>query len=153
MATTDLFELLYREPRLVGFTNLFQDLDRLMTAKMASYPPYNIEKEGDNAYRIVVAVAGLRQEDLEISTHKQYLTIRTSDKMTMADRKFLHKGIADRHFELNFRLEDSVEVVEANLNDGLLVIRLEQHIPEEAKPKVIPIGGPESPPRLSVVKD
>lgn len=149
---SDLFDFVFREPRLIGFNNLFQDLDRLMTAKMSTYPPYNIEKEGDSAYRIVVAVAGVKPDDLEIVTHKQNLIIRTKEGQGVDDRKFLHKGIADRRFELAFRLADNVEIVEADLSDGLLSVRLEQHVPEEAKPKVIPIGRRVEPPRIASLK-
>jgi molecular chaperone IbpA len=106
------------------------------------YPPYNIERTGDNAYRISVAVAGFSEPELTIVAKENTLTIR-GDKQTKTDEKssgVLYQGIAARAFERVFQLADHVEVKGARLENGLLHVDLTREVPEASKPRQIPIG-------------
>jgi molecular chaperone IbpA len=108
----------------------------------SSYPPYNVEKHGEDQYRIVVAAAGLREEDLELQVERGVLTVTGGRRERhAAEVTYLHQGIAQRGFKLSFRLADHIEVKSAGLAHGLLNIDLVRIVPEEAKPKRIPIGG------------
>jgi molecular chaperone IbpA len=128
----------------VGFDR-FNDLfeSALRNEGGSSYPPYNVEKHGDDQYRIVVAAAGLREEDLELQVERGVLTVSGGkrDKGPESSVTYLHQGIAQRAFKLSFRLADHIEVKGASLQNGLLNIDLVRVVPEEAKPKRIPIGG------------
>ena len=135
------FAPLYRNT--VGFDRLFSILDQLVSIDAApSYPPYNIERTGENAYRISVAVAGFTDQDLSIEVKEQTLTIR-GEKKGAEDRKpeVLYQGIAARSFERRFQLADGVQVTGAALENGLLHVDLVREIPEAKKPRVIPISG------------
>ncbi|HEX5866588.1 MAG TPA: Hsp20 family protein [Beijerinckiaceae bacterium] len=132
---------LYRNT--VGFDRLFSMLDQLVSVDSApSYPPYNIERTGENAYRISVAVAGFTDGDLSIEVKENALTIR-GDKQVAEDRKaeVLYQGIAARSFERRFQLADGVQVTGAALENGLLHVELVREIPEAKKPRQIPIAG------------
>ncbi len=132
---------LYRST--VGFDRMFSLLDSLGQPDSApSYPPYNIERTGENAYRITMAVAGFADADLAIEVKENTLSIRGEKTETDADneREFLHQGIAARAFERRFQLADHVEVRGANLENGLLHIDLEREIPEAMKPRSIAIS-------------
>ena len=132
---------LYRST--VGFDRLFQMLDTFGTPNEApAYPPYNIERTGENAYRISVAVAGFSQDDLSIEVKENALTIR-GDKKTTVEQKadVLYQGIAARTFERRFQLADYVQVTGAALENGLLHIELVREIPEAKKPRQIAING------------
>jgi molecular chaperone IbpA len=132
---------LYRNT--VGFDRLFSMLDQLVSVDAApSYPPYNIERTGENAYRISVAVAGFTDSDLSIEVKENALTIR-GEKKTAEERKaeVLYQGIAARTFERRFQLADGVQVTGAALENGLLHVDLVRQIPEAKKPKLIPIAG------------
>lgn len=136
---------LYRNT--VGFDRLFSMLDQLVSVDAApSYPPYNIERTGENAYRISVAVAGFTDQDLSIEVKENALTIR-GQKETSSDRKseVLHQGIAARSFERRFQLADGVQVTGAALENGLLHVDLIREIPEAKKPKLIPIASGNAP--------
>ena len=127
----------------VGFDRLFSTLDQLvgMDGPAPSYPPYNIERTGENAYRISVAVAGFTDADLSIEAKENTLTIR-GDKQTNDEEKtgeLLYQGIAARNFERSFQLADHVEVRGASLENGLLHVDLVREVPEVMKPRVIPI--------------
>jgi molecular chaperone IbpA len=118
-------------------------LDQLVSVDAApSYPPYNIERTGENAYRISVAVAGFTDSDLSIEVKENALTIR-GEKKTAEERKaeVLYQGIAARTFERRFQLADGVQVTGAALENGLLHVDLVRQIPEAKKPKLIPIAG------------
>ncbi len=125
----------------------FDRLDRLMDSAMApqseaAYPPYNIEKTGENTYRIAVAVAGFSEEDLDVTVRENTLVVSGKlhrDAQEEAKRAYLHRGIAGRAFRLNFALADTVEVRGAELLNGLLHVDLERVIPESAKPRQIEI--------------
>ncbi|WP_426150179.1 Hsp20 family protein [Pseudomonas sp. DC3000-4b1] len=132
----------------VGFDR-FNDLfeSALRNESGSSYPPYNVEKHGDNEYRIVVAAAGFQEQDLDLQVEKGVLTV-TGGKSREGDTSsvtYLHQGIAQRAFKLSFRLADHIEVKAAALQNGLLNIDLLRVVPEEAKPKRIPIGGTQQP--------
>ncbi|WP_459614499.1 Hsp20 family protein [Bordetella sp. 2513F-2] len=122
------------------FNDLFEFALRNDTG--STYPPYNVEKRGDDDYRIVVAAAGLCDQDLDVQVERGMLTI-TGGRREKGDDKvtYLHQGIAQRAFKLSFRLADHIEVRGAHLENGLLHIDLVRNVPEEAKPKRIPIGG------------
>ena len=141
MRTFD-FALFYRPT--VGFDRVFSMLDQLEggESSAASYPPYNIERTGENAYRISVAVAGFTEADLSVETKENVLTVRgekqPSDKELRAD--VLYQGIAARTFVRSFQLADHVGVKAATLENGLLNVGLLREVPEAMKPRVIPIA-------------
>jgi molecular chaperone IbpA len=132
---------LYRST--VGFDRLAGMLDQLMAgdAPAPTYPPYNIEKTGENAYRITVAVAGFGDGDLNVEVKNQQLTITAAKRETEGDHKpvYLHRGIAERGFERRFQLADHVRVNGAELVNGLLHVDLVREVPEELKPRTIAI--------------
>ncbi len=134
---------LYRST--VGFDRLFSMLDRAPGFDAASpgYPPYNIERTGENDYRVTVAVAGFSEEDLSIELKENALTIRGEKQQSEQEKKgeVLYQGIAARAFERVFQLADFVQVKGANLENGLLHVDLVREIPETKKPRTIPIAG------------
>lgn len=105
-----------------------------------SYPPYNIAKTGDDTYQITLAIAGFSEEDLEIISKENLLTVRGKASDSDKDVAYLHRGIAKRAFEHRFQLADYVRVDGADLNNGLLDIRLVRELPERMKPQQIAIG-------------
>ncbi|HVL72769.1 MAG TPA: Hsp20 family protein [Beijerinckiaceae bacterium] len=129
---------LYRNT--VGFDRMFSMLDQLVGVDAPSYPPYNIERTGENAYRISVAVAGFSEADLAIEVKENALSIR-GDKATQDNerREVLYQGIAARSFERRFQLADGVQVTGARLENGLLHVDLVREIPEAKKPRTIAI--------------
>lgn len=133
------FSPLYRST--VGFDRLFTMLDTLgQPDNGQSYPPYNIERTAEDAYRISMAVAGFSDDEISIEAHRNVLTIK-GEKAEEKDEntQFLHRGIAARAFERRFQLADHVEVNGAALKNGLLHIDLKRNIPEEMKPRRIEI--------------
>lgn len=131
---------LYRST--VGFDRLVQLLDGMtgVDADTPAYPPYNIERLGENEYRITMAVAGFAQEELKLEVKEQSLTVSGQKAPEAKERQFLHRGIATRAFERRFQLADHVEVRGADLKDGLLHIDLVRNVPERLKPRTISIG-------------
>jgi molecular chaperone IbpA len=133
---------LYRST--VGFDRLFTMLDQATGAEPApTYPPYNIERTGENAYRITVAVAGFGENELSLESRENTLTIKGSkDTRPEGDStsEVLYQGIAARAFERRFQLADHVQVTGASLEHGLLHVDLVREIPEAQKPRQIPIG-------------
>ncbi|MHA6326943.1 Hsp20 family protein [Roseivivax sp. CAU 1753] len=125
----------------VGFDQLADIMDRVMATDMTqpTYPPYNIEKTADDAYRISIAVAGFSESDLsvEVKDHALVVSARKADEQE--DRTYLHRGIATRAFERRFQLADHVRVIGASHSDGMLHIDLEREIPEALKPRRIAI--------------
>ena len=117
-------------PYLLGFEQLERLVER--TAKTASegYPPFNIEATSDNTYRITLAVAGFRDEDLSITVEDRQLVVRGRQAEDLAERVFLHRGIAARAFQRSFVLADGVEVAGADLQLGLLHIDLRRSVPD-----------------------
>ncbi len=134
------FAPLYRST--VGFDRLFDMLDSVagFDAGASAYPPYNIERLGENEYRITMAVAGFSEDELKVDVKEQTLSIRGEKKPEERERQFLHHGIATRTFDRRFRLADHVEVRGADLKDGLLHIDLVRNVPERLKPRTIAIG-------------
>ena len=133
---------LYRST--VGFDRLFNLLDQASNSESApSYPPYNIERTAENAYRITIAVAGFGEGDLSIESKENALTVKGEKQIVEGaeKREVLHQGIAARAFERRFQLADYVQVTGASLENGLLHIDLVREIPEAKKPRQIPIGG------------
>ena len=126
----------------VGFDRLFDFLENSGRAVEDNYPPFDIEKLSDDSYRITLAVAGFRRDELDIVNQQNMLTI-TGRKAENRNRdgNFLHVGIATRAFERRFELADFVQVTNADLSDGLLSIELVREIPEAMKPRRIDIGG------------
>ncbi|MBF8779350.1 Hsp20 family protein [Pseudomonas fulva] len=122
------------------FNDLFESAARNEAG--SSYPPYNVEKHGDDQYRIVVAAAGFQESDLDLQVEKGVLTVTGGKRDNGASEvTYLHQGIAQRAFKLSFRLADHIEVQSAGLANGLLSIDLLRIVPEEAKAKRIPING------------
>ena len=134
----------------VGFDRLFDLLENQARNSGDNYPPFNIERRGEDAYRITLAVAGFRAEDLEITAQQNLLTIQGRKRDEDQEGEMLHVGIANRGFERRFELADFVRVASADLADGLLAIDLVREVPEAMKPKKIRIGGQ---PSLEVVRD
>lgn len=140
MRATD-FAPLYRST--IGFDRLFSMLDNMGSGEpVQSYPPYNIERTGENAYRITMAVAGFGEDDLTIESKEHTLTIKGEKQAEESgeEREMLFQGIASRAFERRFQLADHVEIRAANLENGLLHIDLVREIPEAMKPRKIAIG-------------
>jgi len=139
MRTFDLAPL-YRST--VGFDRLFSLLDRSAGFEVPGYPPYNIERTGENSYRVTVAVAGFTNDDLSIEVKENALTIRGEKVAGKPEQagEVLHQGIASRAFERRFQLADHVEVKGAVLENGLLHVDLVREIPEAMKPRRITIG-------------
>jgi molecular chaperone IbpA len=136
---------LYRST--VGFDRLFSLLDNFGGDGAApTYPPYNIERTGENAYRITVAVAGFTDQELNIEAKENTLTIRGDKQAVEKEDKgeVLYQGIAARAFERRFQLAEHVTVQGASLENGLLHVDLVREIPEAKKPRQIPIGNGKS---------
>jgi molecular chaperone IbpA len=133
------FTPLYRST--VGFDRLFNLLDSVpgLDASTA-YPPYNIERLGENEYRISMAVAGFSEGELKVDVKEQVLNVRGEKKADEKPREFLHRGIAARTFERHFQLADHVEIKGADLKDGLLHIDLVRNVPERLKARTIAIS-------------
>ena len=136
MATFDFSPLLRST---VGFDQLPAIFAQALEREDGGYPPYNVEKIGEDRYRIVLAVAGFSRDDIEIAQEESRLTVRGSAKKN-ADKVYLYKGLAQRPFTREFELADHVEVTDASLADGLLVISLKRELPEALRPRTIPIA-------------
>ena len=123
------------------FNDFFESALRVENAA-ASYPPYNVEKHGEDQYRIVVAAAGMRDADLDIQVERDVLTITGGrrDNGAPAQPQYLHRGIAQRAFKLSFRLADYIEVEGAKLENGMLLVSLVRRVPEAAKPRRVAIA-------------
>jgi len=137
LATID-FSPLFRS--MIGFDRLASMLDN-QQCTTAAYPPYNIEKTGDDDYQISMAVAGFGAEDIDMTVENGTLVVRgeKSAKDDVDGKTFLHRGIATRTFEQRFQLADHVEVKDANLKDGMLSIDLHREVPERLKPRKIEV--------------
>jgi molecular chaperone IbpA len=126
----------------VGFDRVFGLLDSLADGSAQTYPPYNIERTGENAYRISMAVAGFGEGDLTIETKENTLTVKGEKKTETEkeEKEFLYRGIGSRAFERRFQLADHVEVKSASLENGLLHVDLVREIPEAMKARTIAIN-------------
>ena len=150
MRTHDLTPLLRAT---VGFDRMFNMLDAAtrLDEGALSYPPYNIEKTGEDAYRIVMAVAGFGEADLDVTVKENSLVISgKKDKAEDAKANYLHRGIAARAFERRFDLADHIRVTGARLENGLLHVELVHEVPEAMKPRSIAI---DATPMRKVIED
>jgi molecular chaperone IbpA len=136
MRTLD-FSPLYRS--VVGFDRLADLLDAANSETSNGYPPYNIERTAENAYRIDIAVAGFKPDELAIEVKENLLTVQGRKAANDEARRYLHRGLAERNFERRFQLADYVVVTDAQLADGLLSISLRRELPEALKPRKVEI--------------
>lgn len=139
------FSPLYRST--VGFDRLFNMFDSMAQPdSVQTYPPYNIERISENNYRISMAVAGFSEDEIDIEAQSHQLTVKgeKSHEDDSEEGDFLYRGIASRSFERRFQLADHVEVVGAQLKNGLLHIELKREIPEEMKPRKIVVQTPKA---------
>ena len=138
MRTFD-FSPLFRST--VGFDRVSRLIDTALQSDLAaSYPPYNIEKRQDDAYRVTMAVAGFGEDDIEVTQSESVLVVRgTASKGQGQGAEYLHRGIAGRSFERRFQLADHITVTGASLENGLLRIDLVREVPEALKPRRIAI--------------
>lgn len=137
----------------VGFDNLFDLLETsTRAATVDNYPPFDIERSGDDSYRITIAVAGFKADEIEMVAQANKLVVTGKKAEVAGDdaRQFVHRGIATRAFERRFEIADYVHVSGANLDNGLLTIDLVREIPEAMRPRKIAIGG--QTPQLEVAK-
>lgn len=126
----------------VGFDRLFELLENNgRVAQNENYPPFNIERTGENDYKVTIAVAGFKNDEIEITAQQNLLIVAgQKDTDSNDNRDFLHMGIASRNFERKFQLADHIHVTDADLADGLLTITLVREVPEALKPRKIAIG-------------
>jgi len=150
MRTLDFAPLLRSS---IGFENLNRLVDLATRGEGDAYPPYNIEKVGEDSYRISMATAGFTRDELEITAQDNVLTVtgRANEPAEGDKREFLHRGIGKRAFERRFQLADTIRVTGAGYNDGLLNIELVREVPEHKKPRTIAIDGQK--PTLEAVTD
>jgi len=140
------FSPLYRST--VGFDRLFDLLDQSSQFDtMTSWPPYNIEKAGEDQYVITMAVAGFAADEIEITQKENQLVVSGQKKGSEEGRQYLHRGIATRAFKQTFNLADHVKVTGAGLENGLLTIDLKREVPEALKPRRIEISPAKSQPQ------
>jgi len=139
MRTVDFAPLLRSS---IGFENLNRLVD-FATRGDDAYPPYNIEKLGENSYRISMAVAGFSRDELDLTVQDNVLIVvgRANEPEQGAEPQYIHRGIAKRAFERRFQLADTIKVTGAGYDNGLLNIELAREIPEHKKPRRIDIGG------------
>jgi len=144
MRTLDLTPL-FRST--IGFDHFSDLIDTALRGEdnTPSYPPYNIEKLSEDEYRIVLAVAGFKDEDVTITVQQNQLSIvgKHQEKIQSKEPNYLHKGIATRSFERKFNLADHVKVTDATMTDGLLSVALKRELPEAVKPRTIAVNGKE----------
>jgi len=127
---------------VVGFDRLNHMLETALQTEESSYPPYNIEKTGNDSYRITMAVAGFTPADIDVVAKENTLTISGQQQAGSDDEKartYIYRGIANRAFERRFQLADHIKVGDAKLSNGLLSIDLVREVPEAAKPRSIPV--------------
>lgn len=130
----------------IGFENLNRLVDFATRGEAEAFPPYNIEKLGDGAYRISMAVAGFSRDELDLTVQENVLIIvGRAEQGDATEREFLHRGIAKRAFERRFQLADTIKVTGASYDNGLLNVDLVREVPEHKKPRRIAIDGAEQP--------
>ncbi len=135
----------------VGFDRLFDLLEKQnRNSGGDNYPPFNIERRDADEYRITLAVAGFRPQDIDITAQQNLLVVQGKKRDELPEGEMLHVGIANRGFERRFELADYVRVARADMADGLLLIDLVREVPDAMRPKKIAIGGQKT---LEVVKD
>ena len=139
----------------VGFDRLADVMDRALSSDVSAptYPPYNIEKTGDDSYRLTMAVAGFGQDDLELVVKDNTLLISGRVRPEAQKGEVLYRGIAGRAFERRFVLADHIVVEGADLRNGLLHVGLKRVVPEALKPRRIQIGAVEQPQQQAIAND
>lgn len=140
------------DPFFIGFDSLLNRLNTANTA-ISNYPPYNIAKMSENSYVIELAVAGFAESELDVTVHNGTLVVKGETTPKDQEPKYLHRGIAARNFSRSFTLADTVEVVGAQVYNGMLQIRLENIVPEEKKPRKIQIGHVEPKPLSQLLNE
>ena len=133
------FDLTPYRRSTIGFDRLFDMLEASARQSGDNYPPFNLERTAEDQYRITIAVAGFRRDEIEIVAQQNLLTVKGKKDKDGDQSAFLHLGIATRSFERRFELADFIRVDDARLNDGLLTIDLVREVPEAMKPKTISI--------------
>ena len=123
----------------VGFDRLFNLIDSNVRS---DWPPYNIEKMGENQYRISMAIAGFAQNEIELVQHGNTLLVTGQKKTEQSRNEMLHQGLAFRAFKQTFNLDDHVKVAAASLENGLLLVELVREVPDQLKPRRIDAGSP-----------
>ena len=143
------FSPLYRSA--VGFDRLANMIDQVMSADAGetSYPPYNIEKTDEDAYRITLAVAGFAEDELAIEAREGQLVVTGKKAPGKTEANYLHRGIGTRAFERRFQLTDHVRATGAMMENGLLHVDLVREVPEALKPRAIEIAGPKKPKKVA----
>jgi len=140
----------------IGFDRLARLVDTAtrVDSTALSYPPYNIEKTGEDSYRLTMAVAGFSQDELDITVHENTLIVTGKSEKEDEDGRYLHRGIARRAFERRFSLADHLKVTGASMDNGLLHVDLVREVPEAMKPRTIQIGAvePQSRPQVTEQK-
>ena len=139
-----MFAPLYQQS--VGFDRVLHSMEKYLenaSTSAASYPPYDIVQTSSENYEITLAVAGFRQDEIEVKLEQGVLTVSGNKASAKEERKYLHRGISGRKFRQRFHLADHVRVARADLNDGLLTIQLVLEIPEALKPRVIELNASE----------
>ncbi|WP_456268876.1 Hsp20 family protein [Kushneria sp. AK178] len=129
--------------RSIGFDRLNDLFEQAMHNDAPSYPPYNVEKHGDNDYRIAIATAGFAEEELDVNVENRVLTItggRSNSDSDDSGVTYLHRGISRRSFRLSFRLDENIEIQGARLENGLLMVDLLRVVPEQQRARQIPIS-------------
>ena len=126
----------------IGFDSMFQRLMHSPTQQESGYPPYNIRKVDEYKYIIEIALAGFSENDIEVEVADGTLTVRSTESKETAEQKYVHRGIARRAFSKAWTLSDDMVVKSAEFTNGLLNISLEKVVPEEKKPRIIPISSP-----------
>ena len=139
----DRFDLSPLFRSTIGFDRLMRLVDATGRTDSAAhaYPPYNIEKTGDDAYRLTMAVAGFAPDEVDVTVHEGTLRVAGKAKKTADETRYLHRGIARRAFERRFSLADHIRVTGASLDNGMLHVDLVREVPEAAKPRKIEIAG------------
>ena len=139
----------------IGFENLNRLVDLATRGEGETYPPYNIEKVSEDAYRISMATAGFTRDELELTAQDNVLIVtgRATEAQDSEGRQFLHRGIAKRAFERRFQLADTIRVTGASYQDGLLNVELVREVPEHKKPRTIAIDGVAKQPTLEAVDE
>ena len=134
------FDLTPYRRSTVGFDRVFDMLEAKVRGETDDgFPPFDLEKQGEDSYRITIAVAGYGPDEIEIVAHENLLTIRGQKAAETGNRQYLHRGIANRSFERRFGLADFVQVQSASFDNGLLRIALKREVPEAMKPRKIEI--------------
>jgi len=135
--------LFFPRASFVGFEELFKQLERATEHQPQQYPPHNIVRYDEDNYAIELAVAGFSMDDIDIEWDKNILTIKAIKKIKDNEGEYVHRGISQKKFVRTFTLADHIHVSGAELNDGILSVKLELIIPDELKPRKIQIKKPE----------